>query len=854
MQKRVLLVFLTLCIMLSNFCVYAEVIEEEPEYQIFSDTFEDLSKMKSHSPSIKAVKLDPLKFYGYKQGLQYAGLPQGTEIVYEVPFEIGSYALTLTGDIAKYSPDFTFYLSADGENFSVDKYTEHRQPSSYRVYTNPEVLNDIRFIKIVYNSDMAPGNLYLLEMEIFEEPFIKIGGQRIRRTLPPTFDYSILPSLKEAYKDYFPIGAACEPFDLATTPELLETQFSSMVTENQSHFRSFQPREGIFTFTSADQIFNYGLDNDMVVRLHALWFYPGTPDWMFVQPGGGPVSEEVFLKRFEKQIKTVVSHYKGKVKYYDVVNELFEIDFKRFLPEYKVFNDDEKFLDLIANVFKWAHEADPEAKLVFLDNRLVDQDKRDLIWKNIIPRVLERGVPRDVFVLGEQGHWGVNTIVYKKDEIVPGSSIESMFDEARELGFHIAITELDLALSSAAVITDMNGETSSLNRAQKQELLAKKWASIFDLFRDNADILDIVTFWCVSDNTSWKTRTTEDCVLLFDFNFEPYPAFYRVFDFEKKEPRWTVDDLVEITYANGYKPREIQAAFGTPVIDGRKDAVWDKTEVLEMDRQTVGKKGAGATGNVRCMWDEDNFYAFFEVKDDLLCFENKDPWFQDNVELFISEKNQKGASYIEGDSQLRISCEGELTGYGPGAWTMDWWDGACVKTEDGYNVEFVYHMNKKKNQADDVIGFEALITDMVDASEQRRSIRQFCDTVNQSSVSPELWGTAKLVDVVVKESQEQEDGIARRTITIGEETFATTCVSEDGIDSISARSLAALLSGSIRYNADGDEFIFRIYDTEYVFKVGETSVLVNGKIAETEKAIEVSDKKIMLPLDFVLKH
>ena len=856
MKKRVLPILLLFCIILSNFCVYAENggADAKAQYEVFVDSYENTAKMKSFSEGIKAMELDPKKFYGYKNGLQFVGLSKGAEIVYEVPFEIGSYTLTLTGDIAEYSPDFTLFLSVDGVNYNEDKYAEHRKLSGYRVYTNPEVLKENRFIKIVYNSKTAPGNLYLLEMEINEEPFIKVGGERIRRTLPPTFDYSTLPSLKEAYKDYFPIGAASEPFDLATTPELLESQFSAMVSENQSHFHGLEPREGVFNFTTADQIFNYGVENDMVVRLHALWFYPGTPAWVFTQPGGGPVSEDVFRKGFERYIKTVVSHYKGKVKYYDVVNELFETDFKRFLPEYKVFNDDEKFLDFIADIFKWAHEADPDAKLIFLDNRLVDQDKRDLIWHNIIPRVLERGVPKDVFLLGEQGHWGVNTIVYKKDEIIEGSSIESMLDEARALGINIAITELDLALSSAAVASDMNGETSSLTREQKHELLAKKWASIFDLFRDNADIIEMVTFWCVSDNTSWKTKTTEDCVLLFDFNFEPYPAFYRMFDFEKKEPRWTTDDIVEIAYANNYTPREIQAVYGTPVVDGKKDAVWDKTEVLEIDRQISGKTGAGATGNVRCLWDEDNFYVFVEVKDDILCSDNQYDWFKDNVEIFVSEKNQKGASYIEGDCQLRITWDGILSGWGGGAWAMDWFDAARNVTDDGYTAEFVYHMHKKENKTDDVLGFEALITVMVDGTDQRRSVRKFCDNVNESSITPTLWGTARLVNKVQKESAVQSDGDVQKEITVDGLAYTLNCVSEDGTDYVSARNLASALGGTVRYHMSNDEIILILFNTEFIFRAGQTTVFVNGKKTDMLKTVEIKDKKIMLPLDFVLMN
>ena len=99
MKRRILLVLLTFCIIVSNFCVYAETsdIGVKNQYEAFVDSYENTEKMKSFSEGVKAMVLDPKKFFGYKNGLQFAGLPKGTEVVYEVPFEIGSYTLNFQG-------------------------------------------------------------------------------------------------------------------------------------------------------------------------------------------------------------------------------------------------------------------------------------------------------------------------------------------------------------------------------------------------------------------------------------------------------------------------------------------------------------------------------------------------------------------------------------------------------------------------------------------------------------------------------------------------------------------------------------------------------------------------------------
>ncbi len=229
--------------------------------------------------------------------------------------------------------------------------------------------------------------------------------------------------------------------------------------------------------------------------------------------------------------------------------------------------------------------------------------------------------------------------------------------------------------------------------------------------------MDHITFWGVTDNTNWRSQDTDSNALLFDYNYEPYPAFYRLFDFEKKEPRWTMDDIVQVAYANGYSPREIQAAYGTPVIDGKLDPIWETTEKAEIDRQTLGKEGEGATGNVRCLWDEKSVYVYTEVKDDILNASNAYTYFRDNIEVFVGENNTKANFYDAGDCQLRYTIDEVKDGNQYGGYKDGCFDAAMVKTKDGYDMEFVYHMEYGDNAEDKVIGFDCSITDHIDGSE-----------------------------------------------------------------------------------------------------------------------------------------
>jgi endo-1,4-beta-xylanase len=838
-------------------CFADEGTDAPSEYKIITDDLDDFSKMKSYSKGLQITDIDPKEYAKDESALSVISASEGSEIVYEAPFVIGSFTVYLYGT-ASNGAKMSFYYSQDGKNYTKDKYIEHRQNGKGRIYTDPEVLKDNKFLKIVFDTGTLDSKQYISKIEIREEPYVNFTGTRIKNTEKSEFDYSSLPSLKEAYKDYFEIGAAAEYFDIQNYPELLKTQFNTIVSENQSRFQGLQGQEGVFSFQWADLIFDFGLENDMSVRLHSLFYYINTPQWVFVQPGGGAVTEEVLRKRYERHIKTVVGHYKGKIKYYDVVNELISGGvYRPYMNEFKTFGlDNDKFEDFIADCFKWAHEADPNARLVFLDNELANKEKRDIIWRGIIPRIIEKGVPKECLILGEQGHWGYNTPIYVEHD--EENSIEAMLIDAKELGFPVAITELDLGLSAAAVAADLKSETTTLDRAAREELQAKKYATIFDLLREYSDIIEFVTFWSVTDNTSWRSQTTGGNALLFDYNNEPYPAFFRLFDFEKKEPRWSMDDVVKTVDPNGWTEREIQAVYGTPKIDGKLDEMWNNTEVAEIDRQTVGTKGDGATGTVRCMWDKDNFYAYAEVKDDILNAENNTDYFKDNVEIYISETNHRGEFGL-GENQLRYSIDGVKSGKHGGASAEDCFDAAMIKTADGYNIEFAFPMTSVKNAEGNVVGFDAQITDHVDASGERRSIRMFCDNSGNTHFSSEKFGTAKLVYAYVPKDDETSDGGQTGGDKLsfeadGKKGMINIIKSEDGVTVTPLKAFMEFIGGSVRYDADNNSVSASYKDRKVYLKEGSNIIYTSdGSKIEAGAAFDERDGRLYVPLKEIIE-
>ena len=59
----------------------------------------------------------------------------------------------------------------------------------------------------------------------------------------------------------------------------------------------------------------------MQVIGHTLLWHQQAPAWLFQDASGKPLSRDEALANLKTHIQTVVTHYKGKVKGWDVVNE-----------------------------------------------------------------------------------------------------------------------------------------------------------------------------------------------------------------------------------------------------------------------------------------------------------------------------------------------------------------------------------------------------------------------------------------------------------------------------------------------------------------------------------------------------
>ncbi|MEK6481387.1 endo-1,4-beta-xylanase [Catalinimonas sp. 4WD22] len=331
--------------------------------------------------------------------------------------------------------------------------------------------------------------------------------------------------LKDYYSDYFPIGVAVSPRALKTDEaELIKQEFISITAENAMKMGPIHPRENEYFWADADSIVAFAERNNMKMRGHTLCWHNQTPDWMFVDAQGDSVSKEVLLGRLKDHITEVVTRYKGKIYAWDVVNEVISDQadaFYRQSPWYKICGE-----DYIAEAFRYAHEADPQALLFYNDYNEIDSLKRSKIIK-MVNELKAEGVP--IHGIGLQGHWAINEPSEEQ--------LEQTLSDFAETGLELQITELDISVypkehSARERRPEDENDEFTAERKQKQR---EVYDICFALFRKHQDDITSVTFWNISDRGSWldnfPVRGRKDYPLLFDENLEPKEVYQDVVDF-----------------------------------------------------------------------------------------------------------------------------------------------------------------------------------------------------------------------------------------------------------------------------------------------------------------------------------
>ena len=281
----------------------------------------------------------------------------------------------------------------------------------------------------------------------------------------------------------------------------LSREFNLVTAENEMKFKHLNPEPHRFDFTETDCLLAFATAHQMKIRGHTLVWHNALPDWLIE----GNWKRDELIAILRKYIKTVVRRYQGQIMVWDVVNEAIADDgtlrnsfwLEGIGPEY------------IEMAFRWAHEADPEAILIYNDfgGEGLNQ-KSDAIYQ-LAKSLLEKNVP--IHGIGLQMHVRVDS---------PPSPQEVAKNMSRlaDLGLEVQITEMDVRIRQPFTAKDYEKQAQIYRSMLRTCLLAKN--------------CNTFVTWGFSDRYSWIPSHFENwgVALLFDRTYQAKPAYYELLE------------------------------------------------------------------------------------------------------------------------------------------------------------------------------------------------------------------------------------------------------------------------------------------------------------------------------------
>jgi endo-1,4-beta-xylanase len=294
------------------------------------------------------------------------------------------------------------------------------------------------------------------------------------------------------------IGTAVQADALASDARYRDevaAQFSMVTPEDAMKWWVVQPKPGPFNWADADRIVDFAAQHGQVVRGHTLLWHNSIPGWVRALP-------RAQVQAAARQYVTAeVTHFRGKVLAWDVVNEPLDPDgtlrdnfwSASLGPNY------------VADVLRWAHAADPAAKLFVNEYGAEGINAKSNGLYGLMLSLKRQKVPIDG--VGLQGHWGLKP--------VPPTMTANMGRFAA-LNLDIAITEADVEMPLPPNSTKLAVQ-ATLYRQLLQNCLAVPRCRSF-------------TVWGFTDRYSWipGAHSGSGAACLLDTQMRPKPAFTAV--------------------------------------------------------------------------------------------------------------------------------------------------------------------------------------------------------------------------------------------------------------------------------------------------------------------------------------
>jgi endo-1,4-beta-xylanase len=287
----------------------------------------------------------------------------------------------------------------------------------------------------------------------------------------------------------------------ATYRDRVGTEFSSITAENVMKWEVVEPVRGQLDFSAADELMAAARRNGQQVRGHTLLWHNQLPAWLTQGVDSGEIDAAELRGILRDHVTAEVRHFRGRIYQWDVANEVIDDNgqlrdtlwLRELGPGY------------LADVFRWAHKADPKAKLFLNDYNVEGISAKSDAYLALVKDLLAQGVPVQGFAA--QGHYGVQFGFHG------AADIAANFGRFEALGLDTAITEADVRMLMPTDTVKLQAQAQGYSVLLQGCLLARRCNSF--------------TVWGFTDKYSWVPGffDGEGAANLLDENFAAKPAY-----------------------------------------------------------------------------------------------------------------------------------------------------------------------------------------------------------------------------------------------------------------------------------------------------------------------------------------
>jgi GH35 family endo-1,4-beta-xylanase len=316
---------------------------------------------------------------------------------------------------------------------------------------------------------------------------------------------SLAEQLKSKGHEFY-IGCAVPSNFSGADQTIVTTEFNIVTCENNMKIGTISPSQGQYNYSGGDSLVSFAKSNNIAMHGHCFVWHKYNPGWVT-----GTKS------MMDTYISAVGTHFRGNIYIWDVVNEAFQRDGTYRINAIGSGGQDgasvygqQQGKQYIEDAFKDAHNADPNAKLMYNDYSIETLDAKFNGMYAMLQDFKNRSVP--INGVGFQMHLSSN---YTEAD---AQALAVKMQKIADLGLEIYITEMD------------GGAPDNTTAGLQKQGDVYYWITKVCVAQPMCRALQV---WGIRDSQSWRINPDDPvdkavAPLVFDDNGGKKPAYYGI--------------------------------------------------------------------------------------------------------------------------------------------------------------------------------------------------------------------------------------------------------------------------------------------------------------------------------------